>query len=157
MTRGCLPKRLGGPELRDELLDLDPQGEILDDQLVRLENLGFVLETGSSVAVCAAGELGGDRAGESAEDQGRRGRARILVTDAALAEVRGAALRSLQRDGRPHAFLAGLERRLDGLGQRRTGGKAFTQGSDGRRERVDHRLLAFLCGAELDDALERRA
>src|SRR5438093_13002408 len=60
MTRGCLPKRLGGPELRDELLDLDPQGEILDDQLVRLENLGFVLETGRSVAVCAAGELGRD-------------------------------------------------------------------------------------------------
>ena len=42
------------------MLDLEPKGGILDDQLVRLEDVGFVLEAGRSVAPGASIELGRD-------------------------------------------------------------------------------------------------
>ena len=53
-----LPKRLGGIELGTESFDLEPESGILDHQLVRLENVGLVLEAGRSEAVGASSELG---------------------------------------------------------------------------------------------------
>src|SRR5918999_539678 len=76
---------------------------------------------------------------EGAEDEGRRRGTRILVSDAARAEVTGAALARLERDRR----LRALGRRgRRGLGR---GGQPLRPrglvGRDRRNQRVDHRLV----------------
>ena len=60
MTCGCLPKGSDGAELGSEPFDLQSEGGILDHQLVRLENLGLVLEAGATEALRSSRQLGGD-------------------------------------------------------------------------------------------------
>ena len=77
------------------------------------------------------------------------------MADRALAEVRRAALARLHRDGRARALLRGGRGRRDRLGE---GSPASTPRAalHRRPQRVDHRLVAGLGGAELDHAGQRR-
>src|SRR5439155_989888 len=78
MTCGCLPKGSDGAELGPEPFDLQSEGGILDHQLVRLENLGLVLETGATEAFGASRELGRDGV-ESGNWVARACRGRLFV------------------------------------------------------------------------------
>ena len=96
------------------------------------------------------------RRGERGEQQCGRGGARVLVPDAAGAQVAGPALERLQRDRRLGPLLG---RRRGGLGRRRdgpAGGERVLVGADRRRERVDHRLVALGRGPEALDPFQRR-
>src|SRR5918996_3161385 len=83
-----------------------------------------------------------ERAGGGLQQQLRRRRARVLVADAARAEVVGPPAAGLERDGRPHALLRRVRRAPQRVGQP----AAFSgaQRLQGRHERVDHRLVAGL-------------
>ena len=91
-------------------------------------------------------------AAERPDDQRGRGRARVLVTDRALAEVRRAALAGLHRRGGARALL----RRVGGRRRARPASASpassrSRSAADRRAERVDHRLVARLGGAQLLD------
>src|SRR5205085_6689485 len=86
------------------------------------------------------------------QQQVRRGRARVLVAGAALAQVAGAALAGHQRDRRLHARLGGV----GGGGER--GGLVAAVGLlerlQRRQQRVHHRLVLALGLAARLDALD---
>ena len=66
---------------------------------------------GSSWRPRRSGSAGRDRVGQGAQQQGRRRRARVLVPDAPLAEVRRAALGRQERDRGDGAGLGGIGHR----------------------------------------------
>ena len=74
--------------------------------------------------------VGGDDVGQGAQQQRGRGGARILVADAALAEVRRPALRREHRDRRLHAGFGGIG---DRRRERRQVGTGCLGGAAGRR------------------------
>src|SRR5262245_53397418 len=79
-----------------------------------------------------------------ADQQVRRRRARVLMADAALAEVAGPALERLQRDRRFHALLGRLLRAAQSVLERRVLGRGGAERLHGRKQRIEHRLVAGL-------------
>ena len=76
------------------------------------------------------------------------------MADAPVAEVGGTALRRAHRRRGAHALFAGRPCRGERIRDARASAQLLAQRPHGGRERVDHRLLALLRGAELDDAGE---
>ena len=77
------------------------------------------------------------------------------MADRALAQIGGAALAGLQRQGCPRALLGGRGGRGHGAGQRLARADRVPQRGGGRLERVDDGLVADRGGAELLDRRQR--
>ena len=119
VARGALQRRqraiaLAGAALRGDLLAARP-----DDREPAHDSDGDARRRGHAAQLAHNHlPLGGDGLLQRPDDQRRGGRARVLMADRALAQVRRAALARLHRDRRQRALLRGLGGRVDRLGER---------------------------------------